>query len=84
MNIKKFFKNCILWLWVFLCARISAHYIGLFVPVEDRAGYLIPGNGVPEGCELTCGCWESNLGSLEEQQGLLRAEPSLHSLWLTF
>lgn len=31
----------------------------------------------PEGCELPCGGWESNLGSLKEQPVLLTAEPSL-------
>lgn len=30
-----------------------------------------------EGCELVCGCWESNPRLLEEQQVLLTAEPSL-------
>jgi hypothetical protein len=29
------------------------------------------------GCEPPCGCWELNLGSLEEQSVLLTAEPSL-------
>jgi hypothetical protein len=27
-----------------------------------------PGTGVIDGCELPCRCWESNLGTLEEQQ----------------
>jgi hypothetical protein len=29
-----------------------------------------PGAGVPEGCELPYGCWELNLGPLQEQQML--------------
>ena len=28
-------------------------------------------------CEPPCGCWELNLGPLEEQQVLLTTEPSL-------
>jgi hypothetical protein len=32
---------------------------------------------ITDGCELTCGCWELNLGTLEEQSMLLTAEPSL-------
>ena len=30
-----------------------------------------------DGCEPPCGCWELNLGPLEEQSVLLTAEPSL-------
>ena len=32
---------------------------------------------ITDGCELPCGCWELNSGSLEEQSVLLTAEPSL-------
>lgn len=28
--------------------------------------------------EPPCGCWQSNLGVLEEQQMLVTADPSLH------
>lgn len=27
-----------------------------------------PGSGVTDGCELRCGCWESNLDLLEKQK----------------
>jgi hypothetical protein len=40
---------------------------------EDIRG---PGTGVVDGCELPCGCWESNLGLLEEQPVLLTTEPA--------
>ena len=30
-----------------------------------------------ESCELPCGCWELNLGPLEEQLELFTTEPSL-------
>jgi hypothetical protein len=33
-----------------------------------------------EGCELSCGCWELNSGSLEEQPVLLKSEPSLQDM----
>ena len=36
-----------------------------------------PGNGVMNSCKSTCGCWESNLGPLEEQQVFLTTEWSL-------
>ena len=44
------------------------------LPVE---GVGSPGTEVTGGCELPCGCWESNLHSLEEQLVLLIAESSL-------
>jgi hypothetical protein len=33
------------------------------------------GTGVTDGCELPCGCWELNLGPLQEQPGYLAANP---------
>jgi hypothetical protein len=36
-----------------------------------------PEAGVTDIDELSCGCWELNLGLLEEQPVLLSAEPSL-------
>lgn len=37
-------------------------------PGED---IRFPAPGVTEGCELLCGCWDSNLGSLEKDKVLL-------------
>lgn len=37
-----------------------------------------PGTGVINGCEPTCGCWDSNFGPLEEQRVLLTTEWSLY------
>ena len=46
--------------------------------MKARRGHWIPGTGVINDCELPCGCWELNLGPLEEQQlVLLTTEPSL-------
>jgi hypothetical protein len=39
--------------------------------MEARRGCQIPGTGVINGCEVPRGCWESNLGSREEQTMLL-------------
>ena len=36
-------------------------------PTEVRRGIGSPGTGVRDSCELPCRCWESSLGSLEEQ-----------------
>jgi hypothetical protein len=40
---------------------------------HSRRGHQI---FVPDGCELPCGCWDLNSGSLEEKSVLLTAEPS--------
>jgi hypothetical protein len=32
---------------------------------------------ITDGCELPCGCWELNSGSLDEQSLLLTAKPPL-------
>lgn len=45
-------------------------------PEKDTGSH---GTGITDGCKLTCGCWELNLGHLQEQPVLLSAEPSLHS-----
>ena len=37
----------------------------------------MPDLGVIDSYELLCGCWELNLGRLEEQSVLVTAEPSL-------
>jgi hypothetical protein len=44
---------------------------------EARRGHLIPGTGVTDGYEPSCGCWEPNPCSLEEQPMLLTSEQSL-------
>ena len=40
-------------------------------------GVRSPGTGVTDSCELPCGCWELNLGPLQEQHVLLTTEPLL-------
>ena len=45
------------------------------VPTEVRKVDQLPGTGVADGCEPSCGFWELNLGPLGEQQ--VTVEPSL-------
>ena len=42
---------------------------------DERVGS--PGTGAINGYGLSCVCWESNPGPLEDQSVLLPAEPSL-------
>lgn len=44
---------------------------------RPEEGIKSPGARIPGGSELTCGCYESNLSPLEEQQVLLADELSL-------
>ena len=51
---------------------------------EERSGFRIGGNAehvrtseAEDGSQPPCGCWESNLGPLQEQLALLTAEPYL-------
>ena len=38
---------------------------------RPEEGVRTPGTGGTDGCELLCGCWEWNPGSLQEQQVIL-------------
>jgi hypothetical protein len=38
---------------------------------SNKRGRRTPWNGVTDDCELPCGCWEANLGPLQEQPVLL-------------
>ena len=40
-------------------------------------GVETPGAEVTDGCELSCGCWESNSRSWKYQQALVTAKSSL-------
>lgn len=50
-------------------------------PQKTEEGIKSFGIGVTGSCELTCGCSELNLGSLQEQIVLLTVEPSLKPLF---
>jgi hypothetical protein len=57
-------------LFICMCPDVCLH-VHLF------EGARSPGTEVTDSCELPCGCWELNLGPLEEQPVLLTMEPSL-------
>jgi hypothetical protein len=63
---------------------MSLYHLHSCCPKKPGAGVGSPGIGVTEGCELPCGCWESNLRPLEEQPVLSIPEltlwPSQHTL----
>lgn len=61
-----------------LSAFMYIHHLTCLAPMEATKGYRILGAGVTAVCGLPCGCCESNLGRLQERQGLLTAETSLH------
>lgn len=44
---------------------------------EVRRGHWIPVTYIMDYCKLPCGCWDRNMGLLEEQQMLLIAELSV-------
>jgi hypothetical protein len=49
-----------------------------------REEHQIPWNRVADSCELTCGCWGSDSGPLEEQQMLFITELSPLPCVITF
>jgi hypothetical protein len=62
----------------YLSISMSVHHVGA-VPQKSEVGIGSSGTGIIDGYELLCGCWELNLGPLEEQQMLLTAETSIQS-----
>jgi hypothetical protein len=65
-----FFTLCV----CLFCLHVSALSRCLHQPGK---GTGTPSTGVPDSCELPCGCWELNPGSLEQRPVLFRAKPSL-------
>jgi hypothetical protein len=65
-------KDLFVYLFIYtFCALVFCLHVCLCKGVRSS------GTGVTDRCELPCGCWELNLGPLEEQPVLLTAEPSL-------
>lgn len=66
---------------LFLCFMYDVCHAYVYqehiVPMELRRGCQITESRVTHSCELSCGCWELNLGYLQEQQAPLIDEPSL-------
>lgn len=44
----------------------------------------MPGTGGADGCELPYGCWELNLGFLQEQLVFLAAQPFLQPQYFKY
>lgn len=71
-------KNCFyLFYHMFVLPACVLH--ACLVSTEVGACVRSPRTGGIDGCKPLCGCWETNLGLLQEQQVLLMAEPPLQS-----
>jgi hypothetical protein len=62
---------------------MSVFHIFAWYPQRPKEGVTSPRTGVKKGCELPCGCWEVNLGPLEEKPPSFSDESTLQtqSLW---
>jgi hypothetical protein len=65
--------------WNFVCSVANSFF---FFHLFYLYGILslssdTPEEGITDGCEPPCGCWEMNSGPLEEQSVLSTAEPSI-------
>lgn len=59
------------------------HHIHAWSWQRSEEGVTVPETGVTDGCESLCGCWETNLGRLQElllllPTGLLSLLNALH------
>lgn len=54
-----------------LSAYMYAYHTRAWCPQRPGEGFRFPGIGVTDACELLCGCWETNPGTLQEQKVLL-------------
>lgn len=50
-------------------------YIGVCLHACLCEGVGFPKSGVTHSCELLCGCWQLNAGSLQDQSFFLSTEP---------
>ena len=64
-----------------MCMSISFCFMYMSPKEEDIGS---PGDGVTHGCDPSCGYWELNPVSLQEQPVLLATEPSLQTLIYNF
>lgn len=49
-----------------LSACMSVYHVHDWCPGVPEEGVRFPGTRVTDACEPPCGCWESNIGPLEE------------------
>lgn len=54
-----------------LPACMSVCHVHAWCLQSPEEGIRFPRTRVADGCELACGCWESNSGPLEEQANAL-------------
>lgn len=66
----------VLLLYFFFIFKLSL-WVMCAVPPKTRRGCEIPISGTVHTGELPCGCWELDLGVVQEQPVFLIAEPSL-------
>lgn len=55
-----------------LLTCLYLYHLSAWYPWKLGEGVGPSGTGVTDGYEPPCGCWELNLGPLEEQPGLLQ------------
>ena len=60
----------------FMCMNILSHVCLCTALRRPEEGVRSSRAGVTDSCELPSGCWELNLGPLEDQPGFLTTEPS--------
>lgn len=56
---------------IYACLHVCLCTICMQCPWTSEDGVRSPGTGFTGGCELSCGCWDPNLGPLQEQQVVL-------------
>jgi hypothetical protein len=61
---------------VYTCVCLHVYHAFAWCPVRPNEDAGVTETDLTYGCELTCGCWESNLGPLKEPPLLLTTEPS--------
>jgi hypothetical protein len=54
-------------LFYFVSLKKFIHYVYSVLPTYMPAHQKRASNPITDGCEPPCGCWELNLGPLEEQ-----------------
>ena len=70
-------------MWMDGCLHVYLYHMHAWCPGRPES-YKSSRTGVPDSCELPCGCWELNLGPLEKQPVLLTTEPLLQLPFLDF
>lgn len=65
-----------LWFWVFFPTCMSVYNMHVWSRWKSEETIGCPGTGITDDYEMKCGCWELNLGLLEELSVLIIAELS--------